>query len=101
MDHYSPIVQNALTKMTDEQRLAFESEYNRCKRSVGAMMALAILFPIQLFLLDKVALGVLLWVTLGGFGIWWIIEIFLTPKRVREYNDQIAMNLAHQTSMLG
>lgn len=57
---------------------------------MGWMMALAILFPIQLFFLGKVFLGILFWITGGGLGVWYVIEWFLTPKRVYDYNTRVA-----------
>lgn len=54
------------------------------------MMALAILFPIQLFFLGKIGLGVAFLVTGGGFGVWYVIEWFLTPGRVRDFNANVA-----------
>jgi hypothetical protein len=54
------------------------------------MLVLAILFPIQLFFLNKTGLGIAYWLTAGGCGIWWVIEIVLATKRTREFNDDIA-----------
>lgn len=54
------------------------------------MMALAILLPIQLFFLGKILLGILFVLTAGGFGVWYVIEWFLTPQRVRDYNTRVA-----------
>lgn len=77
-------------QLTDEQKQAFNAEYNTRKRSMALMVALAILLPIQLFLLGRVLLGILFWLTGGGFGVWYVIEWFLTPGRVREYNTKVA-----------
>ena len=82
-------------ELAEEQQMWFLSEYRQRSRSVAAMMALAILFPIQLFFLGKVGLGVAFLLTGGGFGIWYLVEWFLTPGRVREYNEVIALGLVH------
>ena len=79
--------------LTDEQKVAFVNRYSAAKRSMAFMMALAILFPIQLFLLGKVLLGLLFLITGGGFGVWYVVEWFLTPGRVREYNARIANDI--------
>ena len=83
-------VRTALSKLSDEHQMQFQEEFNRKSKSTGLMMALAILFPIQLFLLDKTGLGILFIFTIGGFFIWWIVEIFLTPSRVRDFNSDLA-----------
>ena len=100
MESYPPLVQSALSKMTEEQKLTFESEYGRRKRSMPLLVVLAIFFPIQHFLLGKVGLGIALWLTIGGLGVWWFIEIFLTPKRVNDYNDAAAVNLARDVKIM-
>jgi len=84
------IAKQQLKKMSEEEQLAFAADYKLKAKSGGAMLALAILFPIQLFLLGKVGLGILYFLTGGGFFVWWIIEIFLTPGRVRQYNEALA-----------
>jgi len=58
------------------------------------MVLLAIFFPIQLFFVGKVGLGVAFLLTAGGCGLWWIVEIFLSPKRVRDYNEEISLQIA-------
>ena len=100
METYPPLVQSALTKMTEDQKLTFESEYNSRKKSLGLLVVLAIFFPIQHFLLGKTAMGIFFWLTLGRFGLWWMIEWFLTPKRVNDYNREMSVNLARDTKMM-
>ena len=97
---YSPLVTAALSKMTDEQKLTFYSEYARQKKSAGVYVLLAILFPIQLVLLGRLGLQLAFWFTFGGLFVWWIIEWFLTPKRVQEYNDTIAVEIARNLSIM-
>lgn len=79
--------------LSEEQKTAFVSRYGTAKRSMALMMALAIIFPIQLLLLGKVLLGILFIVTAGGFGVWYLVEWFLTPGRVREYNRKVASDI--------
>jgi hypothetical protein len=85
-----PVVVPVFQELTENQQLAFAAEYGRRKRSLAVMIALAIVFPIQLFFLGRLGLAVLFLLTGGGFGIWYVIEWFLTPGRVRDYNTGIA-----------
>lgn len=64
------------------------------------MVFLAIFFPIQLFLLGKIGLGVVFLITGGGVWVWWIIECFLTPKRVREYNGDAASKILMEMKIM-
>jgi hypothetical protein len=83
----------AFQDLTEEQKLAFVAEYGMRKRSLAVMMVLAILFPIQLFFLGRIGLAVLFLLSGGGFGIWYVIEWFLTPGRVRDYNTAVASEI--------
>jgi hypothetical protein len=83
--------------LSDQQRVNFVNRYNSARRSMALMMALAILFPIQLLLLGKVLLGILFLITGGGFGVWYVVEWFLTPGRVREYNAKVAGDILANT----
>jgi len=94
-------VKAALAKMTDEQQMMFADEFKRKSRSTGWMIFWAIVFPIQLFLLGKIGLGIIFLITGGGLWIWYIIEWFLTPKRVREYNADIATKIIMEMKVMG
>ncbi|WP_044346742.1 TM2 domain-containing protein [Dethiosulfatarculus sandiegensis] len=94
------IVKSSLAKMSTEEQSQFVEEYERKKKSLGLLMALAILFPIQLFLLGKTGLGVAFLLTAGGLWVWYFVEIFLTPKRVREYNADIATSILRDMKIL-
>lgn len=86
-------VKTALAKMSTEDQMAFEHEFKKKSKSTVVMVFLAMFFPIQLFVLGKTGLGVVFLLTGGGFGIWYFIEWFVTPKRVREINDDIATKI--------
>lgn len=85
-----PVAAAAYQTLNEDQKLAFNGHYNSRKRSMALMVALSILLPIQLFLLGRVLLGILFLITGGGLGVWYVIEWFLTPGRVREYNTKVA-----------
>ena len=68
-------------------------------RSFGAMMALALIFPIHFFFLRKVTMGVIFWaipILLGWLifplivtGIWSFVNLFLVKGWVENYNNAI------------
>jgi len=94
------IVKKALSEMSTEDQLMFQKEFTRKAKSVGGMVALAIFFPIQLFLLGKTGLGIAFLLTAGGAGMWYIIEWFLTPKRVKEYNEELAVEIMRDIKIM-
>lgn len=79
--------------LSDAQKATFVAEYSRRKRNTFLLVVLAIVFPIQLFFLGKIGLGILFLITGGGFGVWYVVEWFLTPGRVRDYNTAVAMEV--------
>ncbi len=83
-------VKLALSKMPSEVQATFEEEYAKKKRSVLWILFLAVVFPIQHFLLGKSGLGLIFWLTGGGCFIWYFIEIFLAPSRVKSFNEDQA-----------
>jgi hypothetical protein len=91
----------AFESLAEEQRTAFASRYDSAKRSMALMMALSILFPVQLFFLGRVLLGILFLLTGGGFGVWYVVEWFLTPGRVREYNARVARDILTSLGAVG
>lgn len=46
-------------------------------RSWIATLLLAIFFPVHRFYVGKIGTGILFWLTAGGFGIWYIIDIVM------------------------
>ena len=40
-------------------------------------LLLAIFLPVHRFYVGKVGTGILYWLTVGGFGIWYIVDIVL------------------------
>lgn len=50
-------------------------------------------FGVDRFMCGDIGIGVLKLLTLGGFGIWWIIDIFIVPKKVKEDNFNKFMTL--------
>ena len=91
----------ALMEMSDVQKTSFLSDYNRRKRSMGLMILLAFFFPIQLFFLGRIGLGILFWLTAWGLGVWYVVEWFLTPGRVRTYNERLALQIVQDLQVKG
>lgn len=86
-------VAKALKRMPRGLRRQFFAEYRQRRRGVIPTLVLAVFFPVQLFLLGRWLLGLAFWATLGGLGLWWAAEIFLTPFRVRDYNVSLAYDI--------
>ena len=103
MDTYPPIVQGALRGMSEEDRLTFTSEYERRKLNVLPMLVAAFFF-IHFFFYGRIGLGIVfilvMVATLGLALPWWIVEMCITGKRVRDHNETLAVNLARDMKIM-
>ncbi len=93
-------VKNALGRMPREQQAVFEEEYVDKRRSGLLMLLLSILFPIHFFFEGRVGLGILYWLTIGGFGIWWFIEILTVWGRTKRFNQDSATALLRDMKIM-
>jgi hypothetical protein len=94
------MVKEALSKLPAEKQSMFVEEYKRKAKSPGAMLALAILFPIQLVLLKRTGLWIAYLFTAGGLGIWWLIEIFIAFPRTRSFNHDVAKEIVRDIKIM-
>lgn len=46
-------------------------------RSWIATLLFAIFLPVHRFYVGKIGTGILFWITAGGFGIWYVIDIIM------------------------
>lgn len=90
-DDLPAMVRNELATLSAQRQQEFVEEYNRKKKSLGiAYLFLIIVFALHYGYLRKWGLQFLFWFTLGGFGIWWIIDLFRLPGLIKDYNMDIA-----------
>ena len=102
METYPPIVQSALAKMDETQKLTFESEYASRRKKKGTMVAATIFF-IHFFLYGRIGMGILYLLALCTMvgSVWWVIELFLIGKRLDDHNRELAVNLARDMKIMG
>ena len=101
METYPPIVQSALARMDQDQRLTFQSEYNYRKKKLTPMI-FATIFFLHFFFYGRVGLGVvyiLVCLTVLGF-VWYFVEICMIGKRMRDHNYDLAVNIARDMKIM-
>ena len=85
------MVRNELAKMSPQKQEEFVEEYNRKAKSVGiAYVFLILVLWMHYGYLRKWGLQIAFWLTAGGFGIWWLIDLFRVPGLVSSYNKDMA-----------
>lgn len=88
----------ALDELNQE---AFAAEFKKKKKSQGVAFILLLCIPsFHLFYLGRVWLNFIFWGTMGGCGIWWLIDLFRIFGMVREYNKTVAINVLKDIQIL-
>ncbi len=79
-----------LAEMPLEAQREFLDEYTRKSRSVAVSYLLQFFFGAHYLYHNRWFMQVLFWITGGGGGIWWFIDLFRVPKMTQEFNMQLA-----------
>lgn len=58
-------------------------------KSTGTAILFWFLLGAHFAYLNKWGMQILFWITLGGLGVWALIELFLISGRVAKYNEEI------------
>ena len=74
-----------LSAYTEEQEKIANFPFRKTSRVLILSVFLGS-FGGERFYLGDVAKGVLKYITFGGLGIWWVIDILNAKKRCRDYN---------------
>jgi len=94
-DNLPAMVRNELATLSAQRQQEFVEEYNRKKKSVA--LAYLLMLPFFLMLhygyLRKWGLQLIFWFTLGGFMVWWFIDLFRTYGLVQDYNKDVAVDV--------
>ena len=80
---------------------AFLTEFQKVKKSGFVAFLLWWVFPSwHYFYIGKVWVNLLFWITFGGIGFWWVIDMFRLSGLVREYNKTVAISVLKQIEFL-
>lgn len=84
-------IKNQISFLSEQQQMAFFSDYKRNEKSKGIGLALAVV-GLHYAYLKKWGLLILFLVTLGCWGIWYFIDLIRVMGLVQKANDETAMN---------
>jgi TM2 domain-containing membrane protein YozV len=92
--------QRMLVGMNDQQRMLFQSQYASERKDRTMVLVLSVLFGgfgVDRFMIGDMGMGLLKLLTVGGFGIIYLIDLFLIMGRTDEYNrrkaEEICVNI--------
>jgi TM2 domain-containing membrane protein YozV len=90
-----------LSSMAPLTQEAFLSEFRKKMKSTTMASVLMLLIPcFHYFYLGKVWLNLVFWITFGGFGLWWLVDVFRLGGMVREYNKSVAISVLKEIQFL-
>jgi TM2 domain-containing membrane protein YozV len=84
-------VRETLSGMTDEQFMMIQGSGEL--RDPTLMLVVSLLLGWDRFFLDDIAMGLVKIITCGGFGIWWLIDLFTVIDRTKQYNFRRLMQI--------
>jgi TM2 domain-containing membrane protein YozV len=94
-----PAVLRKVAMMEEVNQEAFVSEFKKKKKSNVFAFLLAN-GGCHYFYLGKYLMGFLYWGTVGGFGIWWFVDLFRVKGMVAEFNKTVAINVLRDIQVL-
>lgn len=95
-----PSVQMAVSQMQPANQKAFFLEYNQKRRKKWVGYFALIFIGWHYLYVGKVGVQFAFWLTLGGFGFWWFVDLFRIPTIIAMANEVIARQ-ALQTLVVG
>lgn len=100
MKNFSLLVQRKYSDLSAEQQQIFDDEFTRRKRSVGTAYILWFFLGWHYAYVNKWALLLLYIITLGGFAIWAIVDLFRIPKIIADYNNTLAVEILRDITLM-
>lgn len=88
-----------IDNMDEAAQLGFAEEFSRNKKS-SLVAFLLVGAGLHYAYLGRVWLTLLFLFTMGGFGIWWLIDIFRVFGLVRERNRSVAIQVLRDIQVL-
>ena len=93
-------VEDALLAAPDDFELTMRGLTFRNPLTVQIISVLVGSLGVDRFYLGDIAKGVLKYFTFGGFGIWWLVDIFSAKDRCRAYNCKKLMTAVNNPSVV-
>jgi hypothetical protein len=88
------MVRNELATLPAQKQEEFVEEFNRKKKSlVLAYLFLLVIFSAHYAYIGRWGMQVLYWITIGGAGVWLLIDLFRLPSVISTYNKDTAMDI--------
>lgn len=89
-----------LKNLTPTQKNYVMSKLNSKEKNTSTAYICWFLFGVHYFYLGQPMKNILYWVTICGFGIWGLIDLFRMKSLVEESNEKIVRELIGEANLL-
>jgi hypothetical protein len=86
-------VREELTTLPPDAQKRFLDTFEKRRKRVLVAYPLALLYGLHYVYLEDTSTGIWFWFTVGGFGIWWVIDLFRLPGMVKHRNSVEAIKV--------
>lgn len=93
MNNFPLLVTTKLNTMDNLQKQMFYKEYNRRRKSLFVAYILLLILGWHYAYLKKWGSQILSIITLWGLLVWWFIDWFRLPSLIKNYNNNIAIEI--------
>lgn len=84
--------------LTEQQKMyVLNSQDN--KKDTG-LAYLCWLFGVHYFYLGKPIINIIYWLTLGGFGLWILIDLLRIPSMVKKHNEEVTQKAIDEAKLI-
>ncbi|MBC3538703.1 TM2 domain-containing protein [Rufibacter sediminis] len=80
-----------LPMLSPQIQNSFFTQYVQRQKSTGFAYLLWVFFGLHYAYVNRWGIQFLFWITAGGLGLWWFIDLFRMPGIVRKYNHDMAL----------
>lgn len=86
-------INNIIRDLNDQQKILFAIEYQFSSVNQRSATIWAF-FNLDRIYLGQIFIGLLKFITGGGLGIWWLIDVFSIQTRVDQINHMVANQIS-------
>jgi hypothetical protein len=84
------MVRNELARLPAQRQEEFVEEYRRKSKSLPVAYLFWFFLGLHYAYTRNWGTQVIFWLTVGGLGVWWIVDAFRVPQIIRNYNKDAA-----------
>jgi hypothetical protein len=94
-------IREELPTLPKESQEKFLQLYQKRIKKLWKAYPLCLLYGMHFVYLEETSTGIWFWFTVGGFGVWWVIELLRLPGMVKNHNSMAAIKIMGQVRPIG